>query len=228
MTDSSPSNPLPDTSGAGAPHEGGPVLHAGAALADASIAMIMVHGRGAGPADILGLSTLFENPAVACLAPGASGNTWYPNSFLSPRERNQPGISSGLGVIGALVEGVEAAGVPRERQVLLGFSQGACLASEFAYRNPGRFGGVVLYSGGLIGPLGSEWETDGKMEDTPVFLGCSDVDAHIPVERVHETAEVFQAMGAAVTPRIYPGMGHLVNEDEIHFTRGLLKHLTSE
>ena len=225
MTDPSSSSPTIDTTPAGGPHAGGPVMHAGAPLGESSVAMILIHGRGASPANILELAGAFGHRDVTYLAPGASGHAWYPRSFMAPREQNQPGISSGLAVIGALVEGIEAAGIPRERQVLLGFSQGACLTGEFACRNPGRYGGVILYSGGLIGPPGTTWDAEGDMKDTPVFLGCSDVDHHIPVERVDETAEVFRAMGAAVTKRIYPGMGHLVNEDEVAFTRSLLDHL---
>lgn len=204
------------------PHASGPLVTAGRPLEEARAAMILVHGRGASPRSILELAPALHHPELAYLAPGAVGNTWYPNSFLFPTEANQPGLSSGLSVIRNLVERVEGEGIPRERIILLGFSQGACLTAEFAYRHPGRYGGVVVYSGGLQGPLGTEWGPNGSMEGTPVFLGCSDIDGHVPEVRVHETAEVFRAMGAEVTERIYPGMGHLVNEDEIAWTRELV------
>jgi phospholipase/carboxylesterase len=183
----------------------------------------MVHGRNAAPENILDLVPVLDRPDFSYLAPAAANRTWYPNSFMAPRQANQPGISSGLSVLGALVEKARSAGVPRDRILLMGFSQGACLASEFAYRNPARYGGVVVYSGGLIGPSGTRWtEASEAMDGTPVFLGCSDVDAHIPKERVDDTVDAFTAVGAEVTKRIYPGMGHLVNEDEIAFTKELL------
>jgi predicted esterase len=219
----SPAGPASlDTSAAGGPHAGGPLALAGAPLGNGRGAVIMVHGRGAGARNILDLARALDRPDFTWIAPEASGNAWYPSSFMAPREANQPGLSSGLAVIRALVSQVEEAGVPRENLLLMGFSQGACLASEFAYRNPGRYGGVIAYSGGLIGPPGTEWDPEGSFLETPVFLGCSDVDPHIPRERVDDSAGVFGAMGATVTKRIYPGMGHLVNEDEIEFTREIL------
>jgi predicted esterase len=206
-----------------APHAGQPVLTAGAPLSAASPGVvIMVHGRSAGPENILDLVPAFERPLLTYLAPTAAGRTWYPYSFMADKERNEPGLSSGLSVLASLVDHVERAGVPRSRIVLLGFSQGACLASEFSVRHASRFGGVVAFSGGLIGPPGTAWEYPGAFDGTPVFLGCSDVDAHIPAERVDESAAVFARMGARVTKRFYPGMGHFVNDDEIAFARTML------
>lgn len=205
------------------PHEGGPVSLAGASLDTARGAMIMVHGRGASPASILELAPHFDRPDIAYLAPGAAGGTWYPFSFLSERERNEPGISSGLAVIGTLVDRLLARGYESKQIVLLGFSQGACLTSQFALENPRRYGGVMVLSGGLIGPPGTAWDdATGDFGGTPVFLGCSDVDAHIPVARVLESEAVFQRLGAAVTRVLYPGMGHLVNDDEISHVRRAL------
>jgi predicted esterase len=135
---------------------------------------------------------------------------------------NEPGLSSGLAVLASLVGRIEAAGVPRSRIVLLGFSQGACLAAEFAVRHASRFGGVVAFSGGVIGPPGTRWDHPGRFEGTPVFLGCSDVDAHVPESRVTETAALLSRMGADVTTRIYPGMGHVVNDDEIAWAQRLI------
>jgi predicted esterase len=185
--------------------------------------MIMVHGRNAGPENILELARLVPHPDFSFVAPAAAGGTWYPQSFMAETARNEPGLSSGLAVLLDLVRTIEARGVPRRRIILLGFSQGACLSSEFAVRNAARFGGVVALSGGLIGPPGTVWNYPGSFEGTPVFLGCSDVDGHIPKARVDESAAVFSAMGATVTERIYPGMGHQVNEDELALVREMME-----
>lgn len=203
------------------------MVAAGVPLAEARAAMIMVHGRNAAPANILDLVPRIGQPGLACLAPAAAGNTWYPYSFMAERERNEPGLSSGLSVLAHLVAQVEAGGVAKDHIVLLGFSQGACLTAEFAVRHAARYGAVILYSGGLIGPEGTVWEYPGGFDGTPVFLGCSDVDNHVPKARVDESAAVFTRMGAEVTERIYPGMGHLVNDDETGFTRTLLGALVT-
>ena len=204
------------------PHQGRPVLATGAPLEKARAAMIMVHGRGASASSILTLASELRHPEFAYLAPDAAGNTWYPYSFLSPIEMNEPGISSGLQALADLLATVEAAGIPPERTMLLGFSQGACLALEFVARNARRHGGVVGLSGGLIGPEGTPRDYAGSLDGTPVFLGCSDVDGHIPKERVELTAEVLRSLGGDVTMRLYPGMGHTVNEDEIDSVRGMM------
>jgi predicted esterase len=204
------------------PHGAQPVLHAGAALDEARLVLIMVHGRGAGADDMIGLAGEFVAPGLAFLAPQASGHTWYPYPFTSPLEANEPGLSSGLGKIGSLIETAAEAGVGADRLVLLGFSQGACLALEYAARNARRYRAVVALSGGLIGPPGTPRDYAGTFDATPAFFGCSDVDPHIPLERVNESAEVFRRMGAAVDERIYPRMGHTVNADEIAAVRALL------
>jgi predicted esterase len=188
--------------------------------------MILVHGRNALPANILSFVPAFGRPDITYLAPAAAGGTWYPLSFMAEKEKNEPGISSGLWVLEQLVQHVVRAGVRKDRIVLLGFSQGACLTSQFAASHADRYGGVVLYSGALIGPPGTTWDFPGSFSGTPVFLGCSDVDAHVPKTRVEESAAVFQRMGATVTEKIYPGMGHLVNDEEIAFTRTLLDEIT--
>ena len=207
------------------PHEGQPVAVAGEQLGQADGVVIMVHGRNAAPANILDLAARLARPGLTYLAPAAANRTWYPLSFLADLASNEPDLSSGLGVLRALVERVEAAGVPRSRIVLMGFSQGGCLAAEFAIRHPARFGGVVVFSGGAIGPPGTTWSPGGDFAGTPVFLGCSDHDAHVPEARVRETADLFARLGAAVTLRIYPGMGHLVNDDEIAVAQGMLDAL---
>ena len=185
----------------------------------------MIHGRGAGPRNILELVPSLELPEAAYIAPAAAGGTWYPQSFMAPMERNEPGITSGISVVHSLIDEALAAGLASDRLALLGFSQGACLVSTAAQRRPQRFGAVVVLSGGLIGPPGATWDEHGDFASTPVFLGCSDVDSHVPESRVRETAELFERMGADVTTRIYPGMGHLVNDDEIAWTRKLLAGL---
>jgi predicted esterase len=210
---------------ASSPHVGEPVLAAGEPLEQARAALVLVHGRGASAANILELAAELRAPGFAYLAPQATGGSWYPYSFLVPLERNEPCLSAALAALGALVARIAAAGVPPERTVLLGFSQGACLTLEFAARNARRYGGLVGLSGGLIGPDGTPRDYAGSLAGTPVFLGCSDVDPHIPRPRVEHTAAVLRALGAEVTMQLYPNLGHTVNEDEMEHVRGLLTRL---
>jgi phospholipase/carboxylesterase len=207
------------------PHQGRPVLSAGAPLDKARAAMVMVHGRGASAASILTLVPELARPGFAYLAPDASGSTWYPYSFLMPLAQNEPGISSGIQAIADVLATIEAAGIPSERTMLLGFSQGACLALEFTARNARRYGGVAGLSGGLIGPDGTPREYPGSLDATPIFLGCSDVDSHIPKERVEHTADVLERLGGSVTVRLYEGMGHTINEDEIRAVQAMMDAL---
>jgi len=204
------------------PHEGQPVLHAGEPLERARGAMILVHGRGASAADIMTIAAEVMFPGVAYLAPQAARSAWYPYPFTAPLEANEPYLSSALQVLASLVAKVEAT-VPAGRLVLLGFSQGACLTLEFAARHARTYGGVVGLSGGLIGPDGTPRDYPGDFERTPVFLGCSDVDPHIPKERVIEAGQVFERMGADVDVRLYPQMGHTSNADEIEAVRAIVK-----
>jgi len=189
--------------------------------------MIMVHGRGATAESILTLVQAIDTPGFVYLAPQAAGNTWYPNSFRAPIPSNEPGISSGLAAIDHLMKRIGAAHIPPEKTMLLGFSQGACLSLEYAARNARRYGGVAGLSGGLIGPDGTPRDYPGSFDGTPVFLGCSDVDFHVPVERVRETARVLEKMGAVVDARLYPGMGHIVNDDEVNGVRKMMAELVS-
>lgn len=205
------------------PHAGQPLLRMGAPDSSARAAMIMIHGRNAGPANILDLAPVLKRPEFVYLAPAAAGSTWYPFSFMMPRERNEPGISSGLGVIESLVLELMAQGFESHQIMLLGFSQGACLTSEFSIRHPRRYGGIMALSGGLIGEPGTTWDdVTTPLGGTPVFLGCSDVDAHIPAERVLETEVVFRRLGANVTRKLYPGMGHTVIPDEIEHVQRVM------
>jgi predicted esterase len=207
------------------PHQGQPVLAAGEPLERAKAAMILIHGRGASAEDILSLATEVHQPGFLYLAPQAAGYSWYPQSFLAPLASNEPGISSGLAVIAALFERLTDAGIGPERTILLGFSQGACLSLEFASRNARRYGGVVGLSGGLIGPDGTKWDYPGSLQGTPVFLGCSERDMHIPKARVQLSAQVLQRQGGTVMVRLYPHLGHTINEDELEVVRTMMASL---
>lgn len=204
------------------PHAGQPVLRAGVPLADARLAVIMAHGRGAAADDMIALAGALRVEDVAFLAPQAAGYAWYPYPFMSPIDANEPWLTSALNTIGSLVAEAAGAGLGADRVVLMGFSQGACLSLEFAARHARRYAAVAGLSGGLIGPPGTPREYPGSFDGAPVFLGCSDIDAHIPLARVQESADVFRRMGAAVDERIYRGMGHTVNPDEITAVRALL------
>jgi phospholipase/carboxylesterase len=205
------------------PHHDQPVLEAGAPLADARAATILLHGRGASAQGMLALADELGVPDVAYRAPQAARRSWYPQSFMAAIEQNEPDLSAALQRIDALIDRLCETALTAEQIVLLGFSQGACLATEYAARHLQRYGGVVGLSGGLIGPEDTDFDYDGTLDGTPVFLGCSDQDPYIPLERVETTAEVLRGLGATVTTRIYEGMGHTTNEDEIDHVRSLLK-----
>jgi len=207
------------------PHRTPRLAERGAPLARAKAAVIMVHGRGASAEDILALADVLAQPELAYLAPQAAGHSWYPYPFTAPVDRNEPWLSSALRTIERLLDRVGDSGFSSERVVLLGFSQGACLALEYAAQHARRYAGVVGLSGGLIGPEGTPRDYPGSLAGTPVFLGCSDVDPHIPLARVRESTAVLRRLDAVVSERIYPGMGHGINDDEIGVVRGLLAPL---
>lgn len=208
------------------PHGAQPILHCGAPLEQANAAMVMLHGRGASAQDILTLAReLGGVKDFAFLAPQAANSTWYPYRFLEPMERNEPFLSSALLMVERVVEKITDAKIQPERIMLLGFSQGACLALEYSARHAQKYGGIAGLSGGLIGPDDTSREYAGAFQQTPVFLGCSDIDFHIPKERVIETAEIFNMMGAEVTMRLYPNMDHTVNLDELEFVRGMVEQV---
>lgn len=219
--------PLPDLEY----HASQSLIEHGATLDVAQAAVILVHGRGDSASGILGLANALPNAGLAFLAPQARGSTWYPYSFLAPLQQNEPGLSSGINVIARIVEKIRTAGHGTETTAIIGFSQGACLAAEFVARNPARYGGVAILSGGLIGnrekpgvapPDDKEFEYEGDLRGTPVYLGCSDNDPHIPLSRVQKSKEVFFGLGAEVTMEIFPGMGHSINGHEITHLRSLL------
>jgi len=204
------------------PHANTPVLHAGAPLALAPGAVVLLHGRGGSADEILSLAPHFNHPELAWLAPQAAQHTWYPNSFLAPRESNEPYLTSALNKIEAVVASIEAAGIPRDRIVIAGFSQGACLTSEFAATHPARYAGLIAFTGGLIGPPDADLHHPGSLAGTPTLLLSGDPDPHVPWTRVAATAAELERMGAVVTAKRYPGRPHTVSEDEIVLARQLL------
>jgi predicted esterase len=207
------------------PHQGQPIRMAGEPLDRAQAAMLMVHGRGARAEDILSLTDQLAQPGFAYLAPQAAENTWYPNRFLAPLSSNEPWLSAALAFVNDTFNRIVKAGFPPERIMLLGFSQGACLTLEYAARNARRYGGVAGLSGALIGPDDTLRQYSGSFSGTPVFLGCSDVDFHVPKERVLDAAEVLRRLGGEVSVRLYPNMDHTVNQDEIGFVRSMMQAL---
>jgi phospholipase/carboxylesterase len=200
-------------------------LAAGAPIGEAKAAVILVHGRGATPESMLPLAEAFGRDDIACLAPRATQNTWYPNSFLAPIGMNEPWLSSALSLLRDLVNRLAADGFSSDRIGIIGFSQGACLTSEFIARNANRYGMAGVLTGGLIGPPGTLRDYSGSLDGTPVFLGSSDIDPHVPLERIKETTTVLTRLGADVDERIYPRMGHTVNDDEVKAVKELLESM---
>lgn len=209
------------------PHADQAVLEAGPSPEQASATLVLVHGRGATAESVLSLHDALAVPDLAALAPQAAGDTWYPLSFLAPLEANQPFLDSALRRVEFIVLDLLARGITSRRIAVLGFSQGACLISEFAARHPRRYGAIIALTGGLIGPPGTPRDYAGSLEGTPVFLGTGDPDPHVPFERVRETEAAFRRLGAAVELRRYPGMPHAINQDELEASRALLERVVS-
>jgi phospholipase/carboxylesterase len=206
----------------GDPHRDGAVLRFGPPLQEAIGAVILLHGRGASAEDILSLAAEMNLPQLAYLAPQAAGHEWYPNSFLAPVVSNEPWLSSALSKVQSVLQWVNDAGIPTEKIVIGGFSQGACLSTEFVASHPQRYAGLIALTGGLIGPLGTDLKHTGDLAGTPAFLGSGDPDPHVPWARVQESAEILTGMGAIVTARRYPGRQHTVSRDELLFAKGML------
>ncbi|ABC44351.1 phospholipase/carboxylesterase [Salinibacter ruber] len=204
-------------------HQDQPVHTDGAPIGDAQAGLVLLHGRGASAQGMLQLADDLDVPDIAHLAPQARMRSWYPQSFMAPRDQNEPELASALATIGDVLGRLADAGIGPARTVLLGFSQGACLATTYAAQTPQRYGGVVGLSGGLIGPDGASFDYEGSLDATPVFLGCSDQDPYIPRARVAETADVLRALNADVTSRIYEGLGHTINDAERQHARSLLR-----
>jgi predicted esterase len=209
------------------PHQGQPVLRLGAPPGEAKAAVLLAHGRGGSPEDVLGLAGPLRFPGVAYLAPAAAGRTWYPHSFLAPLEANEPWLSSALLRLDEVIAQLGSEGLPPERLLLAGFSQGACLTLECAARHPRRYGGIVAFTGGLIGPHGMPRVYPGSLAGTPAFLGAGDPDPHVPWERVEESAAVLARMGASVRVERYPGIGHSIVEEELAIARDMLRAITA-
>ncbi len=203
-------------------HQNQPVLAAGVPIEQAKAAFVMLHGRGADAQSILTIANDIAHPALAYFAPQASGSEWYPRRFIEPIQTNQPHLDSALQTVDSIVKHVIDAGIDADKIMLLGFSQGACLALEYSVRHARRYGGVFGLSGGLIGDNTTTWEYPGSLDGTPVFLGCDPRDFHIPESRVHESAVIFERFGAQVTKRMYPQMGHTINQDEIEFVKSVV------
>jgi predicted esterase len=209
-------------------HQNQPALQAGAPLEQAKAAMILLHGRGASAEDILSLAREFTAPNVAFVAPQAAGHTWYPNRFIAPASSNEPHLTSALETIGGIVAKLNEAGIASDHIFLLGFSQGACLALEYAARHPQRYAGMVALSGALIENGDQPRSYSGSLDGTPAFLGCSDADFHIPAQRVLRSEQVLRGMGANVTAKLYPHLGHTVNDDEIDAVNAMIKRVVGE
>ena len=213
------------------PHANQPVRHVGAPLAEATGAVVLLHGRGGSAEDILSLAQPLYRECIAYLAPQAAGHSWYPNSFLAPREANEPYLSSALRKAGSVVAEIEAAGVPRDRIVVAGFSQGACLATEFVASNPARYAGLIAFTGGLIGPPDANLHHEGSLAGTPALFLSGDPDPHVPWQRVQASATELERMGAIVTARRYPGRPHTITAEEVDLARILVREafpLTNE
>jgi phospholipase/carboxylesterase len=186
---------------------------------------VLLHGRGASAEDILGLAQEFDLPELAYLAPQAAEHTWYPYSFLSPVEQNQPWLDSALNLAAETLQRAITAGIERHKIAIVGFSQGACIATELVARNTARYGGLIAFTGGLIGPPGIKFVYSGELSGTPCFLGAGDPDPHVPWKRVEESASVLSTLGGVVTLRRYPGLPHTINHDEIEQAKHILSRL---
>ncbi|MEX6686422.1 dienelactone hydrolase family protein [Danxiaibacter flavus] len=198
------------------------ITTSGKPLSEASKALILLHGRGASASDILSLAQYFKLTDFALLAPQATNNTWYPFSFIAPVQQNEPWLSSAIDLLKDIVQDIVTAGIDKSNIYMMGFSQGACLTLEFATRNATRWGGIAAFTGGLIGDHIYRENYAGNFDNTPVFIGTSDPDFHVPVQRVYATSNILREMGADVTEKIYPNMGHTIVQDEIEHVNKLI------
>jgi phospholipase/carboxylesterase len=207
------------------PHQNMPVSRTGPDPAAARGAIVLLHGRGASAEDILGLARKLYHPDIAYLAPQAANNAWYPNSFLAPIEQNEPWLSSALSKVASLIDLCVSSGIARKRIVVCGFSQGACLATEFVARHPARYGALIAFTGGLIGPPGSDLHHPGSLDAMPALFSSGDPDPHVPWSRVQESAQELERMGAQVELSRYPNKPHSISEPEIRTASQLVLSL---
>jgi phospholipase/carboxylesterase len=198
------------------------VIYAGAKLEDAGKVLIMLHGRGASAADIISLGAHLEINNFSLVAPQATNNTWYPYSFMAPAIKNEPWLSSALSLLQEILNDIISKEIEKKNIYFLGFSQGACLMLEFVTRHANKYGGIIAFTGGLIGETLKTDNYQGNFLHTPVFIGSSDPDPHVPVSRVQETTDIIKNMHASITVKIYPGMGHTINDDEIAYANEIL------
>jgi predicted esterase len=204
------------------PHANQPVLHTGTPIAEAKGAVVLLHGRGATAEDILNLAPPLHVPGLAYIAPQAAGRTWYPNSFMAPRDSNEPYVTSALATIAGIVSDLESQGITRDRIVIAGFSQGACLSTEFVASNPARYAGLIAFTGGLIGPPDTDLTHTGNLAGTPALLLSGDPDPHVPWQRVEASAAELERMGAQVTTRRYPNRPHTISGEELKLAHQLI------
>ena len=207
------------------PHLLTPVVQAGAPLDPANPVIVALHGRTQDPAFILGVVERLNWPTASVVAPAAADNTWYPLGFMQPIDANEPYLSYALERVETLLADLAQRGIPAERTVLLGFSQGACLAAEYAIRHSQRYGGLIIFTGGAVGPEGTQWPVTGDFAGTPAVLTCGDADAWVPAARVSATTRLFADRGATTTEKIFPGRDHIVSDEEIQMARSALAHL---
>jgi len=200
----------------------------GTVFSEAKAFVLSLHGRNQSPGTILEIADRIGQDGVHYAAPQAFQNSWYPEGFMAPIGKNEPFLTYSLDVCKNILQQWADQGVPTDKMVLMGFSQGACLAAEFAFRHPKRYGGILILTGGLIGPEATNRPIKGTFSGTPVFLGSSDVDGWVPVERVHESEAMFIKMGAKTDKRIYEGMDHIVNDDEINAARSMIQQVIGE
>jgi predicted esterase len=207
------------------PHANQPVLRAGTNPKEAEWAMVLLHGRNATACSILPLAEEFREAKIAFVAPQAAQSMWYPNSFLAPRPSNEPWLSSALARVRSVVADLAEGGIPRERVFVCGFSQGACLATEFVASHPARYAGLIAFTGGLIGPRGADLAHAGSLEGTPALLLSGDPDPHVPWSRVEESEKILAQMGAAVKAQRFPGRPHTISEPELLIAQSFVNQL---
>lgn len=207
------------------PHMKQPIFTGGPPPEQASAAVVLLHGRGARAEGMLTISHVLRISGVSWVAPQATGGAWYPDSGRAPLERNLPKLLTSFDLVSAILEALTERGISGNRVMLLGFSQGACVAVEYALRNPGRIGALAALSGGLMGPAGTRWRYPGRLQGLPAYVGSSQEDPYMPKRRALDTARVLMATGASVRSDLIPGSGHTINDNELSVVRLMVHYL---